>query len=214
MSKVCINCGELKLLEEYYKNSRTSGDGRFNTCKRCYRKRQRQHYHADPAKTQRDNRKKNAKRKESKRIWAAKNPEMRARWRRNNPDKIKACAKRSREKERKDPIKRLAASMRAGLRYSLRRNKNGHHWEYLVGYTMSDLRVHLESMFKDGMSWDNYGEWHIDHIRPIASFTFKDYQDIEFLECWSLQNLQPLWASENHRKSYSFKTGEPKCSQS
>jgi len=59
---------------------------------------------------------------------------------------------------------------------------------------------HLEKQFKDGMTWDNYGDWHIDHIRPISSFNFKSYEDKEFKECWDLNNLQPLWAEENIRK--------------
>ena len=53
------------------------------------------------------------------------------------------------------------------------------------------------------MSWDNYGRngWEIDHIKPISSFNFNSYKDKEFKECWSLENLQPLWAEENIRKS-------------
>ena len=67
-------------------------------------------------------------------------------------------------------------------------------------YTMAELMVHLESLFQPGMSWTNYGEWHIDHKRPDASFTYSSVIDPEFQECWALSNLQPLWASENLRK--------------
>ena len=51
------------------------------------------------------------------------------------------------------------------------------------------------------MSWDNYGEWHVDHIKPISSFNIQEIGDNEFIECWSLNNLQPLWGDENIRKS-------------
>ena len=50
------------------------------------------------------------------------------------------------------------------------------------------------------MSWDNYGEWHIGHIIPKVFFKYKSTDDIEFKYCWSLDNLQPLWAKDNLRK--------------
>lgn len=67
-----------------------------------------------------------------------------------------------------------------------------------LGYTIEDLVFHLEKRFTDGMSWGNYGDWHVDHIKPCASFdlTIKD----QFDECWALHNLQPLWAIDNHKK--------------
>ena len=86
------------------------------------------------------------------------------------------------------------------MRESLKGNKQNHHWEDLVKYTLNILKEHLEQQFQDGMSWNNYGEWHIDHIRPIASFNITDYECDDFKECWSLSNLQPLWAIDNIRK--------------
>ena len=55
---------------------------------------------------------------------------------------------------------------------------------------------HIEDNFKNGMSWDNYGEWHIDHIRPISSFPV----DAKPSEVNALSNLRPLWANENISK--------------
>jgi 5-methylcytosine-specific restriction endonuclease McrA len=86
------------------------------------------------------------------------------------------------------------------IRYSLRGSKAGRHWETLVGYTFLALMCHLESLFQPGMTWENYGEWQVDHIRPIASFTFTSADDPEFRQCWALSNLQPLWATDNHHK--------------
>ena len=54
----------------------------------------------------------------------------------------------------------------------------------MVGYTSLNLKEHLEKQFNDGMNWDNYGEWHIDHIKPISSFTFETCDDEQFKECW------------------------------
>lgn len=69
----------------------------------------------------------------------------------------------------------------------------------LVGCTAAELRDHLESQFQPGMSWENYGEWHVDHRRPCASFDLLD--PAQQLECFHHTNLQPLWALDNLRKS-------------
>jgi hypothetical protein len=50
------------------------------------------------------------------------------------------------------------------------------------------------------MTWDNYGEWHVDHIKPMTSFNIQSPKDKSFQECWSLGNLQPLWGNENLSK--------------
>ena len=64
-----------------------------------------------------------------------------------------------------------------------------------------DLEKHLESKFEEGMSWDNYGEWHIDHIIPQSHFDINSADCEEFKKCWSLENLQPLWKKDNLKKS-------------
>jgi len=69
-----------------------------------------------------------------------------------------------------------------------------------LGYTLNDLKLHLQNKFTEGMSWDNYGKWHLDHIKPVCSFNFSSVQDTEFKVCWSLENLQPLWAIDNLKK--------------
>jgi hypothetical protein len=71
----------------------------------------------------------------------------------------------------------------------------------LLGYTKYELKAHLESQFTEGMSWDNMHLWHIDHIRPVASFDFDSTDHPEFKECWALKNLQPLWAKDNMSKA-------------
>ena len=78
--------------------------------------------------------------------------------------------------------------------------KNGRRWELLVGYNVEDLKTHLERLFLDGMCWDNYGEWHIDHIVPRYRFEIKSAECKEFKNCWALSNLQPLWAEDNLKK--------------
>lgn len=71
-----------------------------------------------------------------------------------------------------------------------------------LGYSVDELMAHLEVKFLDGMSWKNYGKWHIDHIRPCASYDLTDPE--QFAECWGLSNLQPLWARDNIRKGAKY----------
>jgi len=75
--------------------------------------------------------------------------------------------------------------------------KSGYTQE-LIGCTIPELRNYLEKKFKDGISWNNYGKWHIDHIKPCSKFdlTNKDEQKKAF----HYTNLQPLWAIDNLKK--------------
>lgn len=110
--------------------------------------------------------------------------------------------KKVNRKKRKHCIVRVIGS---AIYYALKNNKHNLNWEQVVGYTLDDLIKHLESQFENGMSWDNYGDWHIDHIKPVSSFNIKFIEDKELKECWSLQNLQPLWAGENIKKGAKIK---------
>jgi len=68
----------------------------------------------------------------------------------------------------------------------------------LVGCSINHLKNHIEKKFKKGMSWSNYGKWHVDHIRPCVSFDFRKPE--EQRECFNYTNLQPLWAKDNLKK--------------
>ena len=69
----------------------------------------------------------------------------------------------------------------------------------LVGCSIEHLIEHFENQFVDGMTWENMGKWHIDHIRPCASFDLTDPEQQR--QCFHYSNLQPLWAEDNIRKS-------------
>ena len=70
-----------------------------------------------------------------------------------------------------------------------------------MGYTVAELRVHLERQFKRGMTWDRFcaGEIHIDHIRPLSSFDLSNPDELR--AAWALPNLRPLWAKDNWAKA-------------
>jgi hypothetical protein len=140
--------------------------------------------------------------------WYEQNKEHRKQYlkeyREKNIDKIREI-KRNYEKTRKhnDPLYKLINNFRTAIYQVLKENnlqKNGHYFEILK-YSPEDLIVHLENQFKDGMNWDNYGEWHVDHILAISRHNIQEIGDEEFMKCWSLNNLQPMWGEENIRKS-------------
>lgn len=146
--------------------------------------------------------------KEYVKIWYENNKEHRKQYlkeyREKNVDKIRQI-KRDYERNRKarDPLYKLINNFRTAIYQVLKENninKNGHYFEILK-YTPEDLILHLETKFTDGMTWDNYGEWHVDHIKPISSYIILEIGDDEFMKCWSLNNLQPLWGKENISKS-------------
>lgn len=137
--------------------------------------------------------------------WRKANSERAAeycrRWREANRDKVNAA---ERERRRNSPNFRLACTLRKRLYNALKSQnalKSAHTMD-LIGCTISQLRQHLEKQFQPGMSWDNRSEWHVDHIRPCASFDLKDPEQQK--QCFHYANLQPLWAKENQRKNDSL----------
>lgn len=73
----------------------------------------------------------------------------------------------------------------------------------LIGCTTAELMAHLSALFKPGMSWENYGDWHVDHVKPCALFDLRKRADQ--LACFHYTNLQPLWAIDNFRKGKRYK---------
>jgi len=106
---------------------------------------------------------------------------------------------RKRKKENEDPMTGFIQIMRQCVRKSFKRNgytkKSRAH--IILGTDWSVVKSHMESLFKEGMTWNNHGEWHIDHIIPISSGKTED----EVVKLCHYSNLQPLWAEENLLKS-------------
>lgn len=155
--------------------------------------------------------------KEQKKIYYEENKEKIKKYLEENKEQIKERSKEYYKKNKEKILKRV--TQQAKIRYQedinyrikeiLRkrllgaikgRNKSASTMK-LLGCTIEELRTHLEAQFAEGMTWDNYGYygWHIDHIRPCASFDLTDPQ--QQLECFHYSNLQPLWAEDNIKKS-------------
>jgi len=129
---------------------------------------------------------------------------------RSDPKKLKDHKKRrliyskkyNAKKRKTDPAYQLQYRIRSRLHKAVSRVNAPKFYRHddFIGCTGEELRAHLESQFKHGMRWENYGsKWHIDHIRPISSFDLNNKN--EQLKCSHFTNLQPLLAKHNIKKS-------------
>ena len=120
-------------------------------------------------------------------------------WHKNNPGMY---AKRISIRMRDDPN---FAFRRALGRHNRRLYEGGiklESFDEILGCTIREAREHFEQKFEPGMSWQNHGEWHIDHIRPLASFDLTDPE--ERMKAGHYTNLQPLWAKDNLSKGCKY----------
>lgn len=222
--KTCLKCGQEKPLTEFTKDQSRS-DGLSDYCKICrkiyskvyyvkYKKeikiRQGKYYikNSENIKTRVKRQALTHPEKINIRVkqWALAHPEeVKARikrWTKAHPIRIKEIKRQYRLANYNTPRGKLNSNISGGIRHSLRQGtKAGRHWEDLVGFTVIQLKKHLEKIFKDGMTWENYGTyWVIDHKIPIAKWNFDNPKQIDFHLCWSLKNLQPMEAKENMGK--------------
>ena len=216
-SKTCSKCKQVKPLSDFNKDSRKK-EGVRPQCKECVRQRYIENREKHSAINKRWYENNKDRKRDTVRLWRRNNPEKfraisRRWWDRNS---ARACEmqrlrrlanpEKARERWRKYSLKVVSSSkgkINAAVRSAVHRCIGGNRGSRtfgLLGYTVDDLMRSLEAKFRNGMSWANQGEWHIDHIRPISSFNFSSANDPEFHECWSLENLQPLWACDNLSK--------------
>lgn len=192
ITKCCNDCGEIKSTSEFSKDC-SKKDGLRLVCKDC-------------------DCKKIAK-------WRIKNPEKvmagsqeyyanntaacianAERWANNNTDRKRELDRlRARRNRKNKPEHRLVCATRTRINSAIHHNskKDGPTTE-LMGCSWDQFFGHIEINFLPGMTWENYGEWHVDHIRPCASFDLTD--PAQQRQCFNWKNLQPLWAKDNLKK--------------
>ena len=145
-----------------------------------------------------------------------------SKWARENRDKVRArikkwlntpegkiksrlyCARYQARRLQRDGEyalrKRTSRAIWTALRQG-RAEAKGRWWEAACGYSLEQLREHLEKRFTAGMTWSNYGTyWEIDHVRPISGFIVPSINCAAFKEAWGLDNLRPLTKRENRLK--------------
>lgn len=210
--KICSKCGIEKSISNFQKNKRMK-DGMDNWCKlcrNCYARNRINNLSAEEKEKRLEKKRKfhwenREKILETKRKYNLNNVENHRKasmeYYYKNKDKVRKY-KNNYEKERKekDISYKLRINLRARIREAIKNNgtKKSYSTIFLIGCEVDYLRQHLESQFKTGMSWSNYGEWEIDHIQPCSSFDLTNEQQQK--ECFHYTNLQPLWKNENRIK--------------
>ena len=226
--KKCSSCEvEKPLTAEYFYRNSSTATGFAAYCKECQAERDKKYFQKNKEAIsrqrkecrqknkeainarQREHYKKNlARYKEYYKERYEKNKEAARRYNReyyqkNKQAVIKRIIEHQANRYKEDPTFRLQKNMRRGLGGCLSgQTKNSRTFDY-VGLTPEELMAYLEAKFTDGMTRDNYGKWHVDHIRPLSSFDFykhelgsKEFEDL-LHQAWHHTNLQPLWAKDN-----------------
>lgn len=175
-NKICGSCLIEKDVSEFNSNKRTN-DGLCYCCRQCASKKNQDLYEKNKDKIK------------------AKVTE----YYRNNKDKVRPSRQAyANRKLKEDPKYKLTRNLRNRLYYALEKKswkKNTHFAEY-IGCDLDSLKAHLEAQFSPGMTWDNYGKWHIDHIIPLSSAKTPE----EMYKLCHYTNLQPLWGGDNLSK--------------
>ena len=173
-------------------------------------KRKRPHKRGDPEKYREYNREYCARyyrkrRAENIEAFRAEYAANARRWRAENPEAAKAKDSRSRKASvewRQSYQQRLEVKIARNVRnrvwYAVKRGCKAGSAVRDLGCSVEFFKEHIAGMFQAGMSWDNYGKWHLDHIVPISSFDLQDRE--HFLKACHYTNYQPLWSIDNLRK--------------
>jgi len=220
-TKKCSKCEEVKPLVEFGKSK--WGDGHIRQCKKCKKaylqqwvKNNREHRIEIGRQYYQDNKK---KKKRQAHQWRQNNKERTRKTDRqyyqDNKEQYKKKVRiytqnhkaerneRERNRKQNDPAFALRGNISSRVSMELTSNKgskNGRSVLDALPYTIPQLKEHLEKQFEPWMNWNNYGEWHLDHIYPHSKLPYDSMEHPNFLKAWALENLQPLEATENIRK--------------
>jgi hypothetical protein len=204
IGKACCTCKDWRALTEYGKLT-SHWDGLRNDCNHCLR-------------DYRTSEKRKAQMTEyNKEYWVKTKDvqtERHRQWREANRDHLNACMRNyipqwEKHQRETNPEFKITKNMRNRLYKAVKAqgaDKSARTYE-LVGCTSEELMAHLEAQFAEGMSWDNYGEWHVDHIKPCALFNLLLADEQE--ACFHYTNLQPLWGPDNCSKGARYESPEP-----
>jgi len=216
--KTCISSKQEKAFIDFSNNSRRP-DGKHSYCKDCSNQKNKEWREKNPEKNKdtikkwrKDNadkireykrtRKPTEKEKEGRKLWEEKNAEKLKQYQKEYKSKNKdRLSKMEYLRKKNSPTYRAICNIRSRtstLCSNIGAIKNSSITKS-IGLSIDDFKLYIESKFVDGMSWDNYGEWHIDHIIPLH--TAKTIDDVMKLN--NYKNLQPLWWFDNLKKGSS-----------
>ena len=185
----------LEQKKEYYKNNIEIKKQFYKENKDKENQRSKEYYKKNKEKLNREKKEYREKNKEKYNNYQEK-------YKKENREKI---IQKKREYQRKryknDPRYRIECNLRNMIRKGImsQGGVKSASTQELLGCTFLEARIYIQNQFTEGMTWENHGEWEIDHIRPMASFDLTDPHQQR--ECFNWSNLQPMWAEENRSKS-------------
>lgn len=223
--KRCFCCKEIKKHSEFYNTKMRSGKrGKDSYCKICRANDRKEYFKEYLIKNKEELNLKSKKYRENN---SEKRSETCKNYRNKNKEKIKINNKIYLEKNKikikerskiyyqnnkKEIMEKQKSKLSDNPKLRIIKNYRKRTWEVLIngcksattieliGCTPEEFHIHIENQFQEGMTWENYGEWHVDHIRPI--FSFSDLTDPQQQrECFNYKNCRPLWAKENLSRS-------------
>lgn len=186
--KKCKTCSIEKPLDQFG-SEKKNRDGKMGSCKVCSNQKRRVY-----------------QREYKKEVFYPKNKsnilENQKQYQKNNlRERVVYTCSYIKKRKKQDPLYRFRLSVSRNIRDSFKRIDKGfcktNKSEKILGCNIENFRLHIQSLFTYGMSFDNYGDWELDHVIPISSA--KTLDDIEKLCHYT--NYQPLWAEDNLKKS-------------
>jgi hypothetical protein len=205
--KICNKCNEEKELSEFNKD-KSKKDGYMNFCKECRNekhilnkeinnKRSKEYDLKNKEKRKKYNEKNREKLNEYSKIWKINNPKYRER-------QAKLKWNRDKLKRENDPLFKLTSNIRTLISKTIREfgSVKKSKTYLILGCSFDEFKIYLENQFTEGMNWENYGKWHLDHKKPISLAKNED----EIYELNNYKNFQPLWAFDNLSKGNKYTT--------
>ena len=196
-TKTCTVCQEaFPATLEYFSNK----EGKIlRRCKKCLSLYNKKYYKKHQSKIIDNVKKFKEENPEYMKEWRSANKEKLTKQKRSWIDKNRELINsKERSRRKNDPNYKVKKNLRRRINEVIKKGTKSQSTMKLTGCSIEELLKHLESKFIDGMNWQNYGEWHIDHILPCSSFDLTDPEQQQ--RCFHYTNLQPLWALDNIRK--------------
>ena len=209
--KTCKTCEVEKPLSEFHKNRKYKNTQYYQSyCKSCFAKKRKEHYQknreavlAQQKEYYADPKNREARRAYSKEYNAdPKNREAilaHAKKYNASPKGKERKNARIKEKKQSDPLYKLKLNTRSLISHSIKKAgfKKNSKTHKILNCSFEEFMSHLEKQFNSGITWENYGKWHLDHIVPVSLASTEE----EIIKLNHYKNFQPMWGPENNSKS-------------
>jgi len=192
----CSICNEIKH-NSYFITDNRYEQGKTNKCKSCYYNKYKESIKNSNSKYYKSQKYK---------YWSVNNKNKKTyskTYYEANKDKINA---RIKQRRKKDPLFKLRRNTSSLIGHSIKNKgytKKSKTYQ-ILGCTYKEFKEHIERQFTKGMTWDNQGEWHLDHIYPVSLAENEE----ELIKLNHYTNFQPLWAEDNLKKSNKIENGK------